>query len=64
MQSRKLQESGWRPRWFRKDSEDGTYHYVGGYWEARELKEWDGCPRIFDDFSEDNNVDSNGGLQS
>ncbi|KAM0942454.1 putative oxysterol-binding protein [Dioscorea sansibarensis] len=45
--SRKLQENGWKPRWFRKDSEDGTYRYVGGYWEAREQRNWDGCPNIF-----------------
>ncbi|KAJ0967040.1 hypothetical protein J5N97_023957 [Dioscorea zingiberensis] len=45
--SRKLQENGWKPRWFQKDSDDGTYRYVGGYWEAREQKTWDGCPQIF-----------------
>ncbi|KAK1261546.1 Oxysterol-binding protein-related protein 2A [Acorus gramineus] len=51
--SRKLQEDGWRPRWFRRDSESGTYRYIGGYWEAREQKRWDGCPNIFGDVSED-----------
>ncbi|XP_068649494.1 oxysterol-binding protein-related protein 2A-like isoform X2 [Aristolochia californica] len=51
--SRKLQERGWKPRWFQKDGEDGPYHYVGGYWEAREEKKWDGCPHIFDDFQGD-----------
>ncbi|XP_068634062.1 oxysterol-binding protein-related protein 2A isoform X2 [Aristolochia californica] len=51
--SRKLQESGWRPRWFQKDGEDGPYSYVGGYWEAREQKKWDGCPHIFHDFQGD-----------
>ncbi|XP_058104562.1 oxysterol-binding protein-related protein 2A-like isoform X2 [Magnolia sinica] len=56
--SRKLQESGWKPRWFRKDSEDGSYHYVGGYWEAREKKEWNGCPHIFDEISRDATVNS------
>ncbi|CAL9188231.1 unnamed protein product [Musa hybrid cultivar] len=40
--SRKLQENGWKPRWFQQEGEDGTYHYVGGYWEAREQKKWDG----------------------
>ncbi|THU52041.1 hypothetical protein C4D60_Mb06t37410 [Musa balbisiana] len=39
--SRKLQENGWKPRWFQQEGEDGTYHYVGGYWEAREQKKWD-----------------------
>lgn len=41
-----MQERGWQPRWFRKD-EDGTYRYVGGYWEAREKKNWDGIADIF-----------------
>ncbi|KAK3026065.1 hypothetical protein RJ639_042557, partial [Escallonia herrerae] len=45
-QARKLQERGWRPRWFQKD-EDGCYRYVGGYWEAREKSNWDGIPDIF-----------------
>ncbi|XP_022726916.1 oxysterol-binding protein-related protein 1D-like isoform X1 [Durio zibethinus] len=45
-QARKLQERGWQPRWFRKD-EDGCYRYVGGYWEAREKRNWDGIPDIF-----------------
>ena len=47
IQSRKLQEDGWKPRWFERDSEDGTYCYKGGYWEAREQGNWDGCPDIF-----------------
>lgn len=45
-QARKLQERGWQPRWFQKD-EDGCYHYVGGYWEAREKQNWGGIPNIF-----------------
>jgi len=45
-QARKLQERGWQPRWFRKD-EDGCYCYMGGYWDARERKNWDGIPDIF-----------------
>ncbi|KAK4779638.1 hypothetical protein SAY87_015744 [Trapa incisa] len=45
-QARKMQERGWQPRWFRKD-EDGCYRYLGGYWEAREHKNWDGIPDIF-----------------
>ncbi|XP_077245087.1 oxysterol-binding protein-related protein 2A-like isoform X2 [Tasmannia lanceolata] len=50
--SRKLQESGWKPRWFHMDG-NGSYRYVGGYWVAREQKKWNECPHIFDDFSED-----------
>ncbi|XP_027096883.1 oxysterol-binding protein-related protein 1D-like isoform X2 [Coffea arabica] len=45
-QARKLQERGWQPRWFQKD-EDGCYHYVGGYWEAREKRNWEGIPNVF-----------------
>ncbi|XVF52647.1 hypothetical protein PTKIN_Ptkin05aG0035300 [Pterospermum kingtungense] len=51
--SRKLQESGWKPRWFQRDGENGSFHYVGGYWEAREERKWDGCPNIFGEFSEE-----------
>ncbi|XP_039133491.1 LOW QUALITY PROTEIN: oxysterol-binding protein-related protein 1D [Dioscorea cayenensis subsp. rotundata] len=46
-QARRMQEKGWQPRWFRKDSEDDCYRYVGGYWEAREQRKWDGIPDIF-----------------
>lgn len=45
-QARKLQERGWRPRWFSKD-EDGCYHYGGGYWEAREKHNWEDISDIF-----------------
>ncbi|OMO60335.1 Oxysterol-binding protein [Corchorus capsularis] len=45
-QARKLQERGWQPRWFQKD-EGGCYRYVGGYWETREKRKWDGIPDIF-----------------
>ncbi|KAL0004401.1 hypothetical protein SO802_011962 [Lithocarpus litseifolius] len=45
-QARKLQERGWQPRWFQKD-EDGCYRYMGGYWEAREKKNWNGISDIF-----------------
>ena len=47
MQARKQQESGWKPRWFHKDKNTGTYKYVGGYWEARSKRQWDSCPDIF-----------------
>lgn len=49
--STKLQEDGWKPRWFRRDGEQGTYRYVGGYWECREQNQWEGCPDIFGDLS-------------
>ncbi|GAB2214330.1 hypothetical protein Droror1_Dr00018673 [Drosera rotundifolia] len=45
-QARKIQESGWEPRWFQKD-EDGCYRYIGGYWQARERTNWEGIPDIF-----------------
>ncbi|GJX76164.1 oxysterol-binding protein-related protein 1D [Tanacetum coccineum] len=45
-QARKLQERGWRPKWFQKD-EDGCFHYMGGYWETRDKKDWNGIPDIF-----------------
>ncbi|GJN12418.1 hypothetical protein PR202_ga30693 [Eleusine coracana subsp. coracana] len=50
--STKLQDNGWKPRWFEQDSGDGTYHYKGGYWETREAGGWDGCLDIFGEFSE------------
>ncbi|XP_027367707.1 oxysterol-binding protein-related protein 1C-like isoform X2 [Abrus precatorius] len=46
-QARKMQESGWKPRWFAKDKASGTYRYIGGYWEARQQGKWDSCPDIF-----------------
>uniref|UniRef100_A0A0A9H0Z7 Uncharacterized protein n=1 Tax=Arundo donax TaxID=35708 RepID=A0A0A9H0Z7_ARUDO len=45
--ARKMQESGWKPRWFQRDGKDGTFRYVGGYWEAREQRKWVGCNDIF-----------------
>ncbi|KAL9231116.1 hypothetical protein vseg_006378 [Gypsophila vaccaria] len=50
--SRKLQEDGWKPKWFEKEGEDGTYHYKGGYWEARRQGNWDGCPNIFGEIND------------
>ncbi|KAL8256006.1 hypothetical protein R6Q59_031073 [Mikania micrantha] len=50
--SRKLQENGWKPRWFEKDDENGTYKYVGGYWENRG-RDWEDCLNIFGEFRED-----------
>ncbi|XP_074279510.1 oxysterol-binding protein-related protein 1C-like isoform X2 [Silene latifolia] len=46
-QARKMQESGWKPRWFAKDKQTDTYKFIGGYWEAREQGKWDACPNIF-----------------
>ncbi|KAK6262916.1 hypothetical protein QUC31_008732 [Theobroma cacao] len=51
--SRKLQENGWNPRWFEREGENGSFRYVGGYWEAREQGKWDGCPNIFGEFNEE-----------
>lgn len=46
-QAYKLQEKGWKPRWFRRENDQSTYKYSGGYWEARENACWEGCPDIF-----------------
>ena len=46
-QARKEQESGWSPKWFEQRGPHGTYCYKGGYWEAREKKEWTGIPDIY-----------------
>ncbi|KAH0858894.1 hypothetical protein HID58_087155 [Brassica napus] len=46
-QARKMQERGWKPRWFTKEKGSEAYRYKGGYWEARERGSWDNCPDIF-----------------
>ncbi|CAI8585480.1 unnamed protein product [Vicia faba] len=46
-QAGKMQASGWEPQWFAKDKSSGTYRYVGGYWEARQQRNWNPCPNIF-----------------
>lgn len=51
-QSRKLQENGWKPRWFEREGEDGPFRYVGGYWESQKQGKWDECPNIFGEFDE------------
>uniref|UniRef100_A0A1J3FLK5 Oxysterol-binding protein-related protein 2B n=1 Tax=Noccaea caerulescens TaxID=107243 RepID=A0A1J3FLK5_NOCCA len=51
--SRKIQESGWRPRWFEPRGESDGYKYTGGYWEARDERSWDDCPNIFGEFTEE-----------
>jgi len=48
-----MQEDGWKPRWFEREGDDGPYHYKGGYWETRERGNWDGCPSIYGECSED-----------
>ncbi|KAF8404160.1 hypothetical protein HHK36_009040 [Tetracentron sinense] len=52
-QSRKMQERGWKPRWFAKEKGRDSYSYNGGYWEAREQGTWDSCPDIFGQLSVD-----------
>ncbi|KAL6992945.1 Oxysterol-binding protein-related protein 1C [Sarracenia purpurea var. burkii] len=46
-QSRKMQERGWKPKWFAKQDDTNTYCYVGGYWKASEDGKWESCPDIF-----------------
>ncbi|GAB4844862.1 Oxysterol-binding protein- protein 1C [Ancistrocladus abbreviatus] len=46
-QARRMQERGWKPRWFAKDKQTDTFRYIGGYWEAREQVKWESCPDIF-----------------
>ncbi|KAK7251161.1 hypothetical protein RIF29_34113 [Crotalaria pallida] len=50
--SRKMQENGWKPRWFHQEDENGTFRYIGGYWEARSQGRWNECPNIFGEFKE------------
>ncbi|XP_039127250.1 oxysterol-binding protein-related protein 1C-like isoform X2 [Dioscorea cayenensis subsp. rotundata] len=57
-QARKMQERGWKPRWFAKDESTDTYRYSGGYWEAREQGKWEGCPDIFGQVPNDQMIDS------
>lgn len=52
-----MQESGWKPRWFEKDTIAGAYRYTGGYWEAREKRKWDACPDIFGHIPADQPID-------
>ncbi|XVE60382.1 hypothetical protein DITRI_Ditri05aG0124400 [Diplodiscus trichospermus] len=56
-QARKMQESGWKPRWFAKDKGSETYRYIGGYWEAKEQGKWDSCPDIFGQIPSDQLLD-------
>lgn len=56
-QARKMQESGWKPRWFAKGNGSDTYRYTGGYWEARERGTWEDCPDIFGQIPSDQVLD-------
>ncbi|KAK4344439.1 hypothetical protein RND71_037533 [Anisodus tanguticus] len=40
-QASKMQEKGWKPRWFTKTKGSDTYQYRGGYWKLEKLK-WTG----------------------
>ncbi|KAL3634753.1 Oxysterol-binding protein-related protein 1C [Castilleja foliolosa] len=56
-QARKMQERGWKPRWFVRDNGSDTYRYVGGYWESRERGDWEACPDIFGQITSDHSLD-------
>ncbi|GLU01008.1 hypothetical protein SLE2022_183350 [Rubroshorea leprosula] len=56
-QARKMQERGWKPRWFARDKGSDTYQYTGGYWEARKQGHWDSCPNIFGQIPSDQIID-------
>ncbi|KAL6512070.1 Oxysterol-binding protein-related protein 1C [Orobanche gracilis] len=56
-QARSMQERGWKPRWFAKDEGSDAYHYIGGYWEAREQGNWESCPDIFGQIDTDQITD-------
>ncbi|KAL7176467.1 hypothetical protein ACSBR2_029908 [Camellia fascicularis] len=56
-QAHKMQESGWKPRWFAKEKGSDTYRYIGGYWDAREKRNWESCPDIFGHFLSDQTSD-------
>ncbi|KAK2391257.1 oxysterol-binding protein-related protein 1C [Trifolium repens] len=57
-QARKMQEKGWKPRWFAKEKGSNSYRYIGGYWETREKGVWESCPDIFGQFSNDTDQES------
>ncbi|GMI82894.1 OSBP(oxysterol binding protein)-related protein 1C [Hibiscus trionum] len=46
-QAGKMQERGWKPRWFEKEKNKDSYRYIGGYWENREQGKWESCADIF-----------------
>lgn len=57
-QASKMQERGWKPRWFAKEKGENAYRYVGGYWETREAGKWESCPDIFGQVHKDHTLDS------
>ncbi|CAJ2641416.1 unnamed protein product [Trifolium pratense] len=57
-QARKMQEKGWKPKWFAKEKGSNSYRYIGGYWETREKGNWGSCPDIFGQFSNDTDQES------
>ncbi|KAF7834098.1 oxysterol-binding protein-related protein 1B-like [Senna tora] len=57
-QARKMQEKGWKPRWFVKDKGGSNYRYSGGYWEAKEKGIWESCPDIFGQIPNDTDSSS------
>ncbi|KAL6338096.1 hypothetical protein AAG906_010664 [Vitis piasezkii] len=57
-QASKMQERGWKPRWFAKEKGENAYRYVGGYWETREAGKWESCPDIFGQVHKDLTLDS------
>ncbi|XP_045814238.1 oxysterol-binding protein-related protein 1C-like isoform X1 [Trifolium pratense] len=62
-QARKMQESGWEPRWFARDKTSGTYRYIGGYWEARQQRSWNSCPDIFGHIPSDHRLEGENKLR-
>ncbi|XP_034918661.1 oxysterol-binding protein-related protein 1C isoform X2 [Populus alba] len=56
-QARKMQERGWKPRWFVKEKGGESYSYIGGYWEAKDRGNWESCPDIFGQVPTDQNFD-------
>lgn len=52
-QAHRMQERGWKPQWFAKDQKTDNFRYIGGYWEAREQRNWESCPHIFGEITSD-----------
>lgn len=52
-----MQASGWEPQWFAKDKSSSTYRYLGGYWEARQQRNWNSSPNIFGQIPSDHLLD-------
>ncbi|CAA2986500.1 oxysterol-binding protein-related protein 1C-like [Olea europaea var. sylvestris] len=52
-EAHRMQERGWKPQWFAKDQKTDNFRYIGGYWEAREQRNWESCPHIFGEITSD-----------